>query len=61
MENTSTTSEKLFIGFSVLTIISGLLLAFQHDNFIGLAGSAVGVWLVVDNSKKLIAKSNNLK
>lgn len=52
MESTGNGSEKLWIGFGIITIISGILLAFEKP-LIGIPGSIVGIWLVVANVKKV--------
>lgn len=56
MENTSKGSEKLWIGFGIITIISGIILAFEKP-LIGIPGAIVGIWLVVENMRKI--KTNN--
>ena len=53
MENTSTRSEKLFIGFGIITILSGVYLMIQNQYLIGVPGSIVGVWLVLQNMKQI--------
>ncbi len=53
MENTNTTSDKIFLGFGILTILSGLYLIVQEDYLIGISGSVVGVWLFLQNWKKI--------
>jgi len=50
--------NKLFIGFGILVIVSGLILAFEKP-FIGIPGSIIGVWLVVDNMKKIKNKNSD--
>ena len=44
---------KIWIGFGVITILSGIYLAVQGDYLIGISGSAVGVWLIAMNAKHL--------
>jgi len=44
---------KLFLGLGVITVICGVLLMVQHNFVSGAGGSIVGIWLVVDNWKKL--------
>jgi len=56
MANKNTTSEKLFIGLGIITVISGILLALERHNLIGLSGSVVGVWLIIQNVKQLKEK-----
>lgn len=56
MENTFW--DKAFIGFGVIIIISGVLLAIQDQFLIGIPGSIVGIWLVVANMKKLKEKNS---
>ncbi len=43
--------KKLWIGFGIITLISGVILAFDKP-LIGIPGSIVGIWLVVANLKK---------
>ena len=57
MENTSTLSEKLFIGFGIITIISGLYLMIQNQYVIGVPGAIVGIWLVLQNLKQIKEKN----
>lgn len=47
---------KIFIGLGVITIICGIMQALGDNVFIGICGSVVGAWLVVDNVKKLKGK-----
>ena len=56
MENSNAVWDKIFIGFGILTIISGVFLVLQNQLLIGIPGSIVGVWLVVTNMKKLKSK-----
>lgn len=58
MENTNTNAEKLWIGFGIITIISGVILAFQSQYIIGIPGSIVGVWLVLQNMKQIKNKNS---
>lgn len=48
----SNRSEKLWIGFGIVTIISGIILAFEQP-VIGISGSVVGIWLVAMNWKQM--------
>lgn len=57
MENSNSRSHKIFLGFGVITIICGIALAFENP-LIGISGSIVGVWLTVDNWKKIRSKSS---
>ena len=43
--------DRLWIGFGIITLISGVILAFDKP-LIGIPGSIVGIWLVVANIKK---------
>ena len=52
MENSNNLSEKIFIGFGIITIICGIYLAFENP-MIGIPGSIVGIWLTATNWKKL--------
>jgi len=56
MENTGNGSAKLWMGFGILTLICGIILAFQNP-LIGIPGSIVGIWLIVANMNKF--KSNS--
>ncbi|MEO1261388.1 MAG: hypothetical protein AAFZ15_21465 [Bacteroidota bacterium] len=58
MENVKKGSEKIFIGFGIITIISGIALIFQKQLLIGIAGSVVGIWLVWQNWKQLKEKKS---
>ena len=49
-------SEKLWIGFGIITIICGALLALEKPQ-IGIPGTIVGIWLVVDNMKHIKGKN----
>ncbi len=51
MENSGNGSEKLWLGFGIITIICGVILALEKP-LIGIPGSMVGIWLVVANMKK---------
>ena len=51
MENKGKSSKKLWIGFGIITIISGIILAFEKP-LIGVLGVIVGIWLVTVNIKK---------
>ena len=57
MEDTDNGSGKIWIGFGILTIISGILLALEKP-LIGIPGSIVGIWLVVNNMKKIKGKNS---
>lgn len=57
MKNSNSQSNKLFLGFGILTIICGIALAFENP-VIGIPGSIVGLWLTVDNWKKIKSKSS---
>ncbi len=57
MENTGNGSEKLWIGFGIITIISGVILALENP-LIGIPGTIVGIWLVVANMKKIKGKNS---
>jgi hypothetical protein len=53
MANKDTLWVKIWIGFGVITVLSGIYLAVQGDYLIGISGSLVGVWLIVMNAKHL--------
>jgi len=48
---TTATWNKVFIGFGVLTLISGILLIYEKDYLIGVSGSVVGIFLIYLNVK----------
>jgi len=52
MEKSNHRTEKSFIGLGILATISGILLAFEQP-IIGISGAIVGIWLIIDNIKKL--------
>jgi len=52
MKKSNSNSSKLFLGLGILTIICGIALAFENP-VIGIPGSIIGVWLTVDNWKKI--------
>lgn len=58
MANTSTRSEKLWIGFGILTIICGIGLIFSNQYVIGIPGSIIGGWLVLQNMKQIKDKNS---
>ena len=49
---TENTLQKVFLGFAILTIISGIYLIYMQDYLIGISGSIVGVFLVYLNRQK---------
>jgi uncharacterized membrane protein HdeD (DUF308 family) len=49
--------NKVFLGFGIITIISGIYLVFQNQPFIGIPGSIIGVWLVYMNMKQIKGKN----
>jgi len=57
MAKSYTDWAKLFLGFGIVTIISGIYLILQKDYVIGISGSFVGVLLVIQNMMK--TKDNN--
>jgi len=59
MEKPNTNSDKLFLGFGILTIISGIALIFEEQYLIGISGSIVGLGLALQNFKKI--KNNNIE
>jgi len=46
-------TPKLFLGFGIITVISGIALAFQEQYVIGIPGALVGVWLIYQNARQL--------
>ena len=49
MAKSNTTWEKVFLGFGVLTVLSGVYLVFNEDYLIGISGSFVGLLLIYQN------------
>ena len=41
--------NKFFLGFGILTIISGLFLIVEKDYVSGISGTVVGIWLIAMN------------
>ncbi len=56
MKNTDSSSEKIFLVLGIMSTTSGILLAFTDNAIIGISGSIVGLWLVIDNINKIKAK-----
>lgn len=47
MENTKNTYQhKFFIGFAIITVVSGIYLITQGDYVIGIGGSITGLFLL---------------
>lgn len=57
MKNTENRSNKLWIGFGIITILSGIYLIFSGDYLIGFSGSSVGVLLIYQNM--MVIKNHN--
>ena len=53
MANKSTLWVKVWIGFGIITVLSGIYLVTQADYVIGISGSIVGIWLIAMNAKHL--------
>jgi len=51
--------SKLFLGLGILTILSGIGLVASSQYIIGVSGSIIGLWLTMDNLKKI--RMNNKK
>lgn len=51
-------SNKVWIGFGVITIISGIFLIFSGDYLIGFSGSSVGILLIYQNMMVMKDGSN---
>lgn len=58
MEKAGNGSKKLWIGFGIITIISGIGLILSNQYVIGIPGAIVGVWLVLQNAKQLKAENS---
>jgi len=41
--------SKFFLGFAVVTVLSGIYLIFQKDYFIGISGAITGAFLLYMN------------
>lgn len=46
MRNTNKIWENVFLGFAIVTVISGIYLIFQKDYIIGLGGMTTGLLLI---------------
>ena len=49
---TENTLQKVFLGFAILTIISGIYLIYMQDYLIGISGFFVGILLLYLNKQK---------
>ncbi len=49
--------SRVFFGFGILTVISGVFLIYEQDYLIGFSGSAVGLMITSQNFNKI--KSND--
>lgn len=49
---------KIFLGFGILALISGILLIFEKQYLLGISGSIVGAGLALQNIKKLRDKNS---
>ena len=53
MKNNKKSKETyFFIGFGVLTVLSGLYMAFQQDYVTGISGAIVGAFIIYLNTKQ---------
>ncbi|MFT7071550.1 hypothetical protein [Patiriisocius sp. Uisw_017] len=52
IENTGNGSKILGIGFGIITIISGVILALEKP-LIEIPGAIIGIWLIVVNIQKI--------
>ena len=61
MAKKDTVWGKIFLGFGILTAISGLFLIFQQDYVGGVCGAIVGVLLIflTNNKKNKNSRSNS--
>ena len=57
MKKKKTLENTIFIGFGIITILSGIYLVFQDQLLIGISGSIVGIWLTVTNMKAIKDKN----
>lgn len=53
MGTTHKNQSKLFIGFGIITVISGIALIIQGQPVIGIPGSIIGAWLILQNVQQL--------
>ena len=44
--------KKLFLGFGILTVLSGLYFIVQQEYLQGICGASVGVLLLVQNREQ---------
>lgn len=49
-------AHKIFLGFGVVTTLSGMALVFMEDYISGVCGGIVGLWIVWENLKKIKSK-----
>lgn len=57
MGNTNNGSEKLLIGFGIITILCGIGLIFSNQYVMGISGSIVGIGLIFQNIKQIKIKN----
>ena len=57
-KNQKDSNRKLWIGFGIVTVISGIFLVFSKDYVIGISGSIVGIGLIMQNLKEVKDKTN---
>ena len=58
MTNTSKGWSKIFLGFGILTIISGIYLTVRGDYIGGISGSIVGAFIAFQNWQVLNDKTD---
>ena len=58
MEKSNTVWDYIFLGFGIITIISGAFLVLDYQYLIGISGSIVGVWLFLTNMKAIKGKNS---
>lgn len=56
MANTDIGWVKLFFGFGILVVISGIYFIFQKEYVEGLSGVIIGAFLIVINMKAIKGK-----
>ncbi|MEL6592761.1 MAG: hypothetical protein AAFP02_17345 [Bacteroidota bacterium] len=59
MADSSSKWNKAFIAFGVLTVLSGIALIVQSQYIIGIPGTIIGVWLIVQNLQKREGDNQN--
>jgi predicted membrane protein len=59
MANTNTGWDKVFFGFFILTVISGIYLISQEKYLAGISGSITGLFLIYLQKMNKTKEKNN--